>query len=493
MDDKVYFDLERVPLRSEREERRKKRRKRFLIFLLCLLCFLCGTIGGYVLRNATHPSYDADAKDVIGEIEYAMDNYWLYSDEYDDLVSELENKALYGMTDFEDDPYTSYMSKEELDEFSNSINMDYVGIGVEYSYYDSIAVIKKVFKNSPAEKAGVMAGDIIKEIDGESIEDFTSDDIRERVLGTEGTEVVITFLRGGELIDIPIIRGSVNNTVYAYKEDDYVVMELNSFGADTGQECMRYLDEYTDLDKIIIDLRNDSGGYQSSVKELCGLFIGNNEVYLRQKGVDGVETADKTSAKKTYDNFKKIVLLVNENTASAAEVFTICLKECLENVTVVGVTTYGKGVIQTTMLLNNGGALKMTSYYWYSPNGTSIHGTGIVPDVEVKMPDIYYQLYYALGADETYELDCVSDAVRLVQQSLEYLDYLIDRTDGYFDQNLADCLKEYKIGKGLNDDAVLDAKTFEAIISDVSREIATNPDKDLQMIKAKEILNENQY
>ena len=135
----------------------------------------------------------------------------------------------------------------------------------------------------------------------------------------------------------------------------------------------------------------------------------------------------------------------------------------------------------------------MTSYYWYSPNGTSIHGTGIVPDVEVRMPEIYYQLYYALEEDETYELDSVSETVKLVQQSLEYLDYPVDRTDGYFDQSLADCLKEYKASKGLSNDAILDAETFEAIISDVSREIATNPDKDLQMIKAKEIINENQY
>ena len=135
----------------------------------------------------------------------------------------------------------------------------------------------------------------------------------------------------------------------------------------------------------------------------------------------------------------------------------------------------------------------MTSYYWYSPNGTSIHGMGIVPDVEVRMPEIYYQLYYALEENETYEIDSVSETVKLVQQSLEYLDYPIDRTDGYFDQNLAECLREYKSAKGLNDDAVLDAETFEAIVSDVSREIATNPDKDLQMIKAKEILNENQH
>ena len=109
------------------------------------------------------------------------------------------------------------------------------------------------------------------------------------------------------------------------------------------------------------------------------------------------------------------------------------------------------------------------------------------------MPEIYYQIFYCPVEGETYELDSVSETVKLVQQSLEYLDYPVDRTDGYFDQSLADCLRKYKVGKGLSDDAILDGETFEAIFSDVSREIATNPDKDLQMIKAKEIINENQH
>ena len=492
-DNEYYFDLQKVPLKREREERRKKRWKIVFVFFLCLFCFVSGILSGYLILKKVHPSYQADTKNTMGEIEYLMEHYWLYGKDYDDLNKELEDKALYGMTSFDYDPYTSYMSAAEMDEFSTSINMNYVGIGVEYSYINDIALIKKVFKDSPAEQAGVEAGDIIKMIDGIPLEGMTTDDIRERVIGEEGTEVVISVLRGADIIDIPIIRGPVDSTVYAYRENDYVVLELNSFGVDSGSRCMTYLDQWTDLHKLIIDLRDNTGGYQSSVKEISGLFIGNDQVYLRQKDSKGLETVDVTSCKKTYDNFEEIVVLINGNTASAAEVLAICLKEQHPNVTLVGVTTYGKGVIQTNRILNNDGVLKMTAYYWYSPNGVSIHGTGVVPDVEVRMPDIYYEYYYNLEEDETYEYDSVGSAVGTAEKALAYLDYAVDRTDGYFDQNFADALKAFKTVNGLDADSVLDARTFEVIISEVNREMANNVNKDVQFNKAREILNGTQH
>ena len=484
----IYFDLEKVPLRSERKEKAKKRRNVFLIILLCILCLLTGALFSYLLIKNLHPSYQADTNNTMGEIEHLFDNYWLYSNEYDDLVGELENKALYGMTNFEDDPYTSYMSAEEMEEFSTSINMNYVGIGVEYSYTNDIALIKKVFKNSPAEKAGVEAGDIIKEVDHVEIKGMTTAEIKERVIGQEGTDVVISVLRGGEIIDITITRGPVDSTVYAYKEDDYVVLQLNSFGVDSGDRCIAYLNDYKDLKKIIIDLRDNSGGYQSSVQEISGLFIGPNKVYLRQKDAKGVESADKTVAKVTYDNFEEIVVLINENTASAAEVLAICLKEQHPNVTLVGMKTYGKGVIQTNRLLNNNGVLKLTAYYWYSPNGVLIDKVGISPDVEVKMPDIYYE-YYSENFEETYEFDSVSDNVRVCQLALKYLDYDIKRTDGYFDESFSKALISFKQSNNLEPTAVLDRETYEVIVSEVNREMANNPLKDTQFNKAKEILN----
>ena len=489
-EDKVLIDLKRVPLRSEREEIRNRHRKRFLVFLLCLFCLLAGISIGTMFagRNRRQSSGNYAGAE---EIERIMKGYWLYSDQYEDLSAELRNKALYGMTAYDFDPYTSYMSEEEMNSFSDSINRTYVGIGVQYSYVNDSALILRVFKSSPAENAGLKAGDIITEIDGTDVKGLDSEQIKELVLGEEGTVVKLKIDRGGEYMDVDVIRGKVDNTVYAYLEDDVIIMELESFGETTVEEVARYLDEYKDCHKIIIDLRNDTGGYQTAVRDISGLFIGPDEIYLRQKGIDGVEMIDRTpSGIRKYDNIDKIVVLTSENTASAAEVLTIVLKEKC-NATIVGETTYGKGVIQTNRILTNGGVLKLTTYYWYSPNGVSIDKEGIHPDIEVKLPQICYEYYFDMEEDEKYEYDSVSEPVRISQLALEYLDYDIQRTDGYFDLSFSEALVSFKQDHDLGDQAVLDKETYLAIISETRREISGNPEKDTQLIRAKEIMNEN--
>ncbi len=496
-ENKVLVNLQRVPLKSEREEIRQRRIKRFLIFLLCVACLIVGALGGSIVAMVGHSrdkESSASSSAAYDEIRRIMDQYWLYGERYEDLDQELEDKALYGMTAFDFDPYTTYMSEEEMNSFSDSINGFYVGIGVEYSDINGTALILRVFKSSPAERAGLQAGDVIRKIDGEPVEGMTTQDIKDRVLGIDGTPVVLEIERGTDVFDVEVIRGVVNSTVFAYTEDDYVVMELNSFGDSTAEECMKYLDEYSGYEKIIIDLREDTGGYQSAVRDICGLFIGPGEVYLRQKGVDGTEMVDRTpSGLRHYKNFKKIVLLTSGNTASAAEVFVIALKEKLNDVTIVGETTFGKGVIQTNRILSNGGVLKLTSYYWYSPNGVSIHDEGIHPDVEVRMPEIYYQYYTDMKEDEFYSYDSISEPVRLCQLALDYLGYEVDRYDGYFDHEFEDVLVSYKEEHGLGSDPVLDRDAYSSIISLTRRELANNTEKDTQLVKAKEIMNEDQH
>ena len=487
--DTVIVGLEKKPLKTEREEIKRKRKHVILIIVLCVLFLIIGLVGGIVFEKTLHPTNKADHTNTFGEIEAMLEQYWVYANDYDDLQKELEDKAFYGMTYFEDDPYTTYMSADELKDFTNGINMDYVGIGVEYSTQNGQAVVLRVFANSPAEKSGLKAGDILSKVDGVSIEGFESEDIKTLVLGEPQTEVVITVIRNNTSIDFSIIRDSVDSSVYCYTQDDYVVMELSSFGASTGKECMAYLDQYVDYKGIIIDLRNNSGGYQSSVKEIAGLFVGNNEVYLRQVDSLGNETSDVTSCIKTYDNFDNIILLVNNQTASAAEVFTICLKEHLDNVIIVGETTYGKGVIQTTHYLANGGVLKFTSFNWYSPNGVSINKVGINPDVGIKLDDIAYEYYIDMDENEIFEYDCVSEIVAICEKGLKFLGYDVERTDGYFDKSFKDALNEYKINNNLNDDAILDISTYDSIIADAISELS-NPEKDYQFKKAIELVKE---
>lgn len=485
----VTVGLEKVPLKTEREEKRNKRKHTTLITGLLILFLVVGFGLGCLFVYKVHPVNKADATNTMGEIEALLNRYWIYSNDYEDFNKTLEDKAFYGMTTFEEDPYTTYMSNDELNEFSTSINMDYVGIGVQYSLNNNTAIIERVFANSPAERAGILAGDIIVKVDGQSIDGLTTEQIKEMVIGEEGSKVVISVLRDNKPLDFEVIRNNVDSSVYCYNQDDYIVMELSSFGVNTGKDIIEYLDQYEDYHKIIIDLRNNSGGYQTSVKEIAGLFIGNGEVYLRQKDKDGNEVADLTNCSKTYTNFDKYVLLVNNQTASAAEVFTICLKEKLDNVTIVGDTTYGKGVIQSTNYLLNGGVLKYTTFNWYSPNGVSIHKTGIEPDVPVRQADIAYEYLIQMGEDESYKYDEVSDVVAFGQKALSFLGYDIDRTDGYFDKSFETALIKYKTTNKLDNVEVLDYKTYEVLTSSVISELS-NKDKDYQFNKAIELIQE---
>lgn len=485
----VIIGLKKEPLKSEREEKKRKVKRVIFTIVFCVLfCILGFSLGVYYIYQV-HPTNRADSTNTLGEIEALLERYWVYAPEHEDLQTELEDKAFYGMTAFDEDPYTTYMSAEELKDFANGINMDYVGIGVQYTTVSGKAVIERVFKNSPAEKAGIQEGDIIVAVDSRRIDDLSSDEIKDLVIGEPQTKVVITVFRNNEELDVACIRDSLDSSVYCYTENDCVVMELSSFGENTAKECMKYLNDLENYNKIIIDLRNNTGGYQTSVKEIAGLFIGDKKVYLRQKDSRGNETADLTSCKKTYTNFNKIVLLTNGNTASAAEVFTICLKEQLPNVTIVGETTYGKGVIQSTNYLLNGGVLKFTTFNWYSPNGVSIHKTGIKPDIEVKLDDIAYEYYAEMSENEKYEYDSVSEINRTCELSLKFLGYEVDRFDGYFDEEFENALNQYKVDNGLEDNAVLDQKTYDSIISNTILELSKT-ENDPQYLKAIELLGD---
>lgn len=489
---KIVVNLIKQPLESERKEKAQKRRKKIIGALIGVILFVLLTAFGCVLgirfasKTAVNPV--ADKVDMVSQY---LQRYWLYASDYEDLATVLEDKALYGVTDFVDDPYTSYMSTEELESFTDSINMDYVGIGVSYNNHDGIATVIKVFKNSPAEKAGMMQGDIIKSVDGVDIQGFDSEEIRSRVLGEEGTTVNIRVIRDGNEVEMAIVRGAVNSTAYAETKDDIVILEISSFGVNTAAEIMDYLDDYQDFHKLIIDLRNDSGGYQTAVLEIAGLFIGPDKVVMQQVYNDGSIKSFDTTASKYYSNFEDIVILTNGSTASAAEVLAICLKEQHPNVTLMGETSYGKGVVQSTYNLPDGSALKMTTSKWLSPNGVWVNGEGIKPDVEVLLDPILYEQYFQMADDDSYNYDSVSSYVRIAQMGLKFLGYDVARTDGYFDKSTENAIAKYQLAKGFEATGTLDKSSYTAIISSVTYSWSMDESKDLQMLEALKHLSEN--
>ena len=487
-DNKVIIKLKKEPLKSEREEMKQEKKKKIFIVLTCVLLFVLGFFVGGGVAYAIKGSSDVSSYSKLDEIKSYLKTKWLYREDYDDLDTTLSDKAYYGMTTFEDDPYTTYMSSEEMSDYANDINMNYVGIGVQYNSYNY--TILRVFKDSPAEAVGLKAGDVIEKVDGEDISGKTNDEIKSMVQGVEGTTVSITVLRDNKEETFDLTRGNVDTTVYAYKYDNTLVLEIMSFGSNTGNECIKYLDEYKDEDRLIIDLRNNTGGYETAVQEVAGIFLGKDKIVMHKVYSDNNIDTDYTISNAYYDNFKNIVILTNGSTASASEVLTMALKEGHDNVTVVGEKTYGKGVMQSSYYLNDGSALKVTIAYWTSPDNNSINKTGISPDVEVKLHDVLYETVTTMEEGTTIKVDEVSSYVKTMQLMLDYLDYDVDRTDGYFSEKTLETLNNFRNKNGLSESDVLDEETYRLLYSNVISLYRTDSSKDSQLVKAVEIVNE---
>ena len=462
----IRFRLKKQELKSEREERKQRWQHQLKLAIVSIVCLFVAFeiglfIGAYKLSMQPSESFDT-AK--IEEIAYYIENYWLYGDDYEDLLTTLYDQALYGMTELSDDPYSTYESAQEQEDFNNSINVSFVGIGVGIRQYANGILITRIYENSPAQAAGLEAGDIIMAVDGESVYDMTVTEVKELILGTANTDITLTILRDGAYTDIEVTRGNVDATISGRIIDDVVILEIASFGQDTYDDCVDFLSQYTDYSKLIIDLRDNTGGYSSAVEKITGLFLPEGSVLMREVDKYGNEIVVYVNSDIYYDNFEEIIILTNSNTASASEVMTLALKEARDNVYTVGTTTYGKGVVQTTFSLSDGSYLKLTIYEWISDAGTSINGIGIVPDYEVYLNNIFYESVDCFP-DTTYSVDDVSSYVAIVQECLETLGYDVARTDGYFDTSLRSAIIEYCSDHNINSDGTLTSEVYSAITS----------------------------
>ncbi len=267
-------------------------------------------------------------------------------------------------------------------------------------------------------------------------------------------------------------------------------LQIVQFGEGTADELKSYLDEFEEnsVTSLIIDLRDDGGGYLDALKGVLSYFLPENTLILQREYSDGTVVKTYTDQGQ-YTSFGPIVLLVNGNTASAAEAFTLAMKEQRDDVTIVGETTYGKGTVQITKYFDDGSALKYTDSKWMSPKGVWVNGTGIAPDEEVKLPEVLYTSYTAMDEGDSYALDSVSDYTKEAQMLLQYLGYDVDRTDGYFDESTQNAILKYQQDQDMEETGVLNKDLYEGLISAVVLDWQTNEDHDPQLARAKEILN----
>lgn len=291
-----------------------------------------------------------------------------------------------------DDPYSFYYSPEEFQEMWEDDEGNYTGIGVLISanYETQLCIISRVFKGSPAEAAGVQRGDQLYRV-GEDLY-VTADNLNEAVdimRGEPGTDVDVTFLRNGEEITFTITRQmvSVNQVESKMLNDKVGYIALYQFAGESEKEFEKDLNSLISegAEGIIIDLRDNPGGWVEQARYIADLFLDRGELcYLVYKGGEENHTEYLTKNGKVD---VKLVILMNENSASSSEILCGALQDRAD-ATVVGTTSFGKGIVQMVQYVGkNGAGYQMTVASYYTPNGNAVHKVGITPDVECMIPE----------------------------------------------------------------------------------------------------------
>ncbi|MBC2721737.1 S41 family peptidase [Desulfosporosinus sp.] len=286
------------------------------------------------------------------------------------------------------DPHTMYFTPEQYQDFLETIDMSFTGIGIHIEMLAEGVKVLSVIAGSPAEEVGLKPGDVIIRADGLSLAGLSSEEAVSLLRGLEGSTVQLHVKRGTETQDLQVTRRAVNEpTVTGQVLSEHIgYLDLNSFGNDTPEEFKTLVDQLKDqnVDSWIVDLRDNGGGYLSSALDLAGFFIGP-DVAVQIKDRTGILYPYKVRDPGWIMD-QRIIVLINENSASASEILAAAVKDH-DKAALVGTTTYGKGTVQSMFPLENGGVLKMTVDHFYSPEGHEIDKVGVSPNVTIQHSD----------------------------------------------------------------------------------------------------------
>lgn len=375
----------------EKEKKIKVYKILMLVVLSVFITFMITSISlyTYFTKNPISISAKSNNKDISNKLDKyreIIDKYYL--GEVDE--SKLEEGAIKGYIEGLDDPYTEYISKEDMDTYLDDTMGNFVGIGIymiKNTKYDKIQVLSTI-KGSPAEKAGIQAGDLIISVDGieYKADDMTA--VSNKIKGEEGTKVTVELLRGSENVKYELTRSKVkvNQVEGKVISDDIGYIKFTSFDETTAEDFKKQYQELAkkNIKSLIIDLRNNGGGIVDQALEIADYIADKDSVLLYEVDKNNKETVRKAKTDPIIN--MPIVILTNENTASASEILAGALKD-LGKAKTVGTTTYGKGVIQQILKLNDGSGLKITIEEYQTPNKNKINKVGIEPDEKVELPD----------------------------------------------------------------------------------------------------------
>ena len=394
----------------EEKKRYKVYRTIMLIILVAFITFILTSIGFYqyfVKGDSLSKYLTFMTSDESKDISQTLDTYRAVIDKYylGDVDEEsLKEGAIQGYIEGLGDPYTEYISKEDMEDYMEDTMGNFVGIGIymiEDTKTNQIMVLAPI-KGSPAEKAGIRPGDYIIAVNGE---ECTADDmtaISTKIKGEEGSTVKLQILRGEETLDFEIQRENiiVNPVEGEVLENNIGYIEFSSFDENTAEEFKTKFEELQSqgITSLIIDLRNNGGGIVDEALQIAGYIADKDSVLLYEVDKDNNEKVEKNENAPIIN--MPVIILTNENTASSSEILAGALKD-LGKARIVGTKTYGKGVIQQILTLPDGSGLKITTEKYLTPNRTEINEIGIEPDETVELPESVENVLHVDRSEDT--------------------------------------------------------------------------------------------
>ncbi|HWK21932.1 MAG TPA: S41 family peptidase [Ureibacillus sp.] len=452
------------------------RKSRFFL----LLAAICIIIAGFIFWQSSKSSENGVGK--VSDVPVIDQAYSLIKEKsvYGTKESALIEGAIRGMAGAIKDPYSTYYTEKEAEMHKQTLAGQRVGIGIEITEKDGKFIVVAPMKSSPAEKAGIRPYDEIVQVDEVRMEGKTMGELMQLIQGEAGEKVKLVLYRPSteRHIKISVARAEINNDTVTSKvltagDFDIGYVSISMFGERTAEEWVEATKKLIseDVEGIIVDLRDNPGGYLHSVAAVVSSIEKDNTTFAYMQNGKGEMEPLKTSKLDLEDFYLEkmrklpIVVLQNEGSASASEVMAGALQSW-KRALLVGSKSFGKGTVQETWDLDNGGELKLSTNKWLTPKRTWIHGKGIEADIEVEQHPLFSLEVIPLTGE--YAEGDYSEEVAYTQKVLSGLGYNISRTDGFYDEDTAEAVIQYREKNELKDGRQMDEVFFASIREQVT-------------------------
>jgi len=351
------------------------------------------SIGFYLgLQQAPKPPKNLPSEvdpSILWEVWNALEEKYIGKLDYQNMIY----GAAKGLAQSLNDPYTVFYTPQESKMFLEDISGSFEGVGMEIGIRDGQLTVIAPLEGTPAKRAGILPGDKIIKIEDVYTRDLTIYEAVKMIRGEKGTTVRLTIFREGwdEPKEIEITRDVINipSVKVEILDDDIAHLTIYQFNENTTLQFIKaaQIIENSNVKKIILDLRNNPGGLLNKVQEIAGWFLERGKIVSKARYADGKEEIYKTKGPATFLNYP-LVVLINQGTASGAEILAAALREQRNDVKLIGEKTFGKGSVQETVnigRIKREGLLKVTTAHWFTPKGRLIDKKGLEPDIKVKL------------------------------------------------------------------------------------------------------------